>query len=175
MKNTRKLVFMAMFIAVEIILTRVVSLMPSNITRISLSFIVYTFAGSMFGPLFSLMSAVIGDLIGAVLFPPIGGFFFGFTVSAAVSGFLFGNIKLEKGSYKRLALLLLMNALIVDVLMNTLWLNILIKTPFMALLASRVPGILVNNVIRVVVLITIMKKGVSGVLNENRHTNRTKS
>lgn len=175
MKNTRKLVYMAMFIAIEIILTRVVSLMPSNITRISLSFIIYAFAGHMFGPLFSLTSALIGDLVGAILFPPIGGFFPGFTLSAAVSGFLFGFIKLEKGQFKRLFIILILNTLIVDFIFNTLWLNILTNTPFMVLLYGRLPGIIINNILRIVMLITIMQKGVSEVLDENRYSDRTNS
>lgn len=174
MKHTRKLVYMAMFIALEIVLTRLVSLMPSNTTRISLSFVVYAFAGNMFGPVFGLISAAIGDLVGAILFPPIGGFFPGFTLSAAVSGFIFGYVILGKKQYLRGTIILLVNTLLVDVLMNTLWLSIITKTPFILRLQLRLPGILVNNVLRFVILFILIQKDIQGVLHEKGYSNRSK-
>lgn len=174
MKNTRKLVFMALFIAMEIVLTRVVSFMPSTITRISLSFIVYAFAGSMFGPIFGALSAGVGDLVGAVLFPPPGGFMIGFTLSAIVTGFIFGFIKLRKGHLKRLILVLLATTLIVDLGMTTLWVQILSKVPYTTLLISRIPGILINLGLRFTILYILMQRTVQGDLYEDRHSNRSK-
>jgi len=164
MKSTRKLVFMGLFISLEIILTRVVGLMPTNITRISLSFVVYTFSGLMFGPWFTAIMAFFGDIVGAMLFPPIGGFFIGFSISALVSGFLFGLISKD---YKRIFLVLLLNLLIVEIGMNTFWLKIITHTPFWALLIKRIPGIMTNVLIRVVVLIPLLKKFEVSLLNEN--------
>ena len=78
MKSTRKLVFMGLFISLEIILTRVVGLMPTNITRISLSFVVYTFFWTHVWTLVYGDYGFFGDIVGAMLFPPIGGFLLDF-------------------------------------------------------------------------------------------------
>lgn len=174
MKNTRKLVFMALFVALDIVLTRLVGLMPSNITRISLSFVVYAFAGTLFGPIYAAVTAGIGDLVGAILFPPVGGFFPGFTLSAVISGFVMGFIVLEEKNYKKVTLLLLIATLISDVVLNTTWLTIITKAPFKVLLLQRLPGIIINNVIRFSVLFVLMKRMNKGTFYENRHSNRTK-
>ena len=173
MKNTRKLVFMAMFIAIEIVLTRLLSIMPAANIRISLSFVVYAFAGHLFGPLFGVTSALIGDLVGAILFPPIGGFNLGFTISATLSGFIFGFIEFDKKKTIQTLVIILVNALLVDVTLNTVWLMMMRRTPFFAELISRLPGILVNNGLRILVLLVLTQKVNSGVLHENRYRDRT--
>lgn len=159
MKNTRKIVFMGLFIALEIVLTRVIGLMPSNITRVSLSFVVYTFSGLVYGPWYTMCMAGVGDVVGAFLFPPNGGYYFGFTVSAMISGFLFGSFKQnEKVSYYRLAVILLINLLLVEVLFNTFWLQVLTRSYFFPLLVKRIPGIIVNTILRIVVLVPFINK-----------------
>ena len=165
---------MALFIALEIVLTRIVGLMPSSITRISLSFIVYAFAGTLFGPLFTALTAGIGDVVGAILFPPPGGFFPGFTLSAIVSGLIMGFVILDDKNYKKVTGLLLLNTLVVDFVLNTTWLKLLQNIPFFYLLIQRLPGILINNVLRFTILFALMKKLQKGTFNEDRHSNRAK-
>lgn len=166
MNTTKKLVFMGLFIALEIVLTRVVSLMPSTITRISLSFIVYSFSGLLFGPVFTGLMAMFGDLVGAILFPPPGGFMIGFTLSAMVAGVLFGFITKDT---KRIILILILNLVIIEIFMNTYWLHILLDLPMMGLWIQRAPGILINFVLRLVVLIPLIKKVNLAGVYENRY------
>lgn len=175
MKNTRKLVFMALFISLEIVLTRLVGLMPSNFTRISLSFVVYAFAGTLYGPVYTAITAGLGDLLGAILFPPVGGFFPGFTLSAMISGFIMGFIVLDEKKYTKVSVLLILKTLIVDFGLNTLWLTILMKTSFIPLLLQRLPGIMINNVLRFSILFLLMNRMHKGIFrDEDRHSNRTK-
>ena len=155
MKTSRILVFMALFIAIEIVLTRVISIMPSGSTRISLSFIVYSFSGLMFGPFFTAIWAIVGDIVGAILFPPIGGFYLGFTISAMVSGFLFGSITKDT---KRIILVLFASLVIVEIFMNTYWLHLLMRIPMSALWVQRAWGIAVNFGLRVLLLFPLIKK-----------------
>ena len=155
MKTTRKLVFMALFVGIEIVLTRVISVMPGTTTRISVAFIVYALAGMMFGPLFSGMVGLFGDLVGAILFPPVGGFAPGFTLSAFVSGFSFGFIKPD---FKRIILVLIFNLIVVELLMNTYWLHLIQNIPMGALWITRGPGILINFALRIVILPPLLKR-----------------
>ena len=174
MKDTRKLVYMAMFVALEIVLTRLISLMPSNITRISLTFIVYAFAGNMFGPLFAALTALVGDLVGTILFPPIGGFFPGFVISATLAGFIFGFVEFGQGKYPKILSLLVIKTLLVDATLTTYWLKMMTKTPFQSLLISRLPGMGINFILAVSILFVLNKTMQQGGLYENRHKDRSK-
>ncbi len=175
MKDTRKLVYMAMFVALEIVLTRLVSLMPSNITRISLTFVVYAFAGNMFGPIFTATTALVGDLVGTILFPPPGGFFPGFVISATLAGFIFGFTEFGEKKYPKIIALLVIKTLLVDALLTTTWLKIMTKTPFNTLLISRIPGMAINFFLAVSILFVLNKTVQKGGLYENRHRDRTSS
>ena len=155
-KNTRKIAFVGMFVALEIALTRVSGIMVTSITRISLSFIAYGIAGLIFGPGFTTIVGIVGDLIGATILPQ-GTFFPGFTISAGITGFLIGFIKKYNSPLEILGILVI-NTLLVDTLMNTTWLVMMGKSLFIPVLLQRLPGILINFALRILVLIPLIQK-----------------
>lgn len=79
--DTTQLVTLALLIAMEIILTRMLSIQTATI-RLSLGFIPIAVIGMMYGPIWGGISAAIADLIGVFLFPVAGPPFLGFTLTA---------------------------------------------------------------------------------------------
>lgn len=156
MSRTRRIAFIGMFVAMEIALTRFAALMPSSVTRISLSFIAYGSAGLLFGPKFTMLSALIGDLIGATLFPQ-GTYIIGFSISAVVTGYLFGQLKRYNKNHEVVGILLVLT-FVVEMGMNTLWLSQMFGVSFIPMLVSRVVGILINLGLRLLILLPLLKQ-----------------
>lgn len=157
MMKTRVLVYMALFVALDIVLTRLLALMPSTVVRISLSFVAYAVSGVMFGPWITALTAGIGDIVGMMMFPNNAPYFIGFTISAVLTGFCFGFLKNHRKDTLRLGIVLAVIAVVIEGGLNTYWLTIMQELPFGILLAQRSLGILVNSALRVCILIPLLR------------------
>lgn len=94
----KSMIMAALFAALDIVTTMMLFsggwafLPPGSFTvRVSLQFLWYGLAGWLLGPGWALGSAVTGDLIRGMMNPGGSGVFFpGYTLTAAVSGIMFG-------------------------------------------------------------------------------------
>ncbi len=135
--NTYKLCTLAFLLALEIILTRFCSITTTFI-RIGFGFIPISLAGIMHGPLAAAATYAIGDLIGAALFPS-GPFFPGFTISAALTGLIFGAVFYKRTvSFRTAFIASSIVVLCIDLCLNTYWLSMLYGNAFIALLPGRI-------------------------------------
>ncbi len=88
-KNKVKvLVNVALLVAMEVVLARFLSI-NTPIVRIGFGFVPIAICGMLYGPMMAGVAGAMSDIIGAVLFPT-GAYFPGFTVSAALTGIVFG-------------------------------------------------------------------------------------
>ena len=132
---------MALMAAISIILTRFFSIMLLNNTiRISFGDVPLILAGIILGPVAGAVTGVVSDLLG-VLIRAQGGFFPGFTLSAALTGLIpglfFMNHKLEENYLVRIIAAILVTDIIVSLGLNTLWLSIMFGDAFLAVLPAR--------------------------------------
>ncbi len=135
--TTTRLVIMAFLIALEIILTRFCSI-NTPILRIGFGFLPVAVTGIMFGPLWAAVGYTIGDLLGMMIFPS-GAYFPGFTLTAFLTGFVFGFfLHGKKVTWKRVLPASLIVILGLNLLLDTLWLSILMGDGFIALLPTRI-------------------------------------
>lgn len=134
--NTVKLAMLALLIALQVVLSRFLSI-NLQFLKIGFSFVPLMFAGYLYGASSGVIVAVVSDLIGATLFPS-GAFFPGFTVTAALSGFIYGIAFGEKCTTAKLAVSVITEQIVCGLLLNTWWLSILYHSSFAALLATRV-------------------------------------
>ncbi|MBS4540117.1 folate family ECF transporter S component [Clostridium sp. D2Q-11] len=92
--NTRHLVAASLLTAISIILTRMFSLIIPiagvQALRIGFGGIPVMISGILFGPIIGALTGTVADLIGFMLNPMGGPYFPGFTLSAALSGFIPG-------------------------------------------------------------------------------------
>ena len=135
--NTTRLVIMAFLIALEIILTRFCSI-NTAILRIGFGFLPVAMAGIMFGPWWDAVGYNIGDLLGMMIFPT-GAYFPGFTLTAFITGFVFGFFLHGKDiTWKRVLPASLIIVLGLNLVLDTVWLSILMGDGFIALLPTRI-------------------------------------
>lgn len=133
--DTKMLVTAALLIAMQIILSRFLSINAWNL-KIGFAFTAVFVAAYLYGPWFSAVVALIADIVGASLFPS-GAFFPGFTVTAVLSGLVFGVFLYKKQSPGRIIAAVAIDQLILGLLLNSYWLSILYGSPYLPLLATR--------------------------------------
>lgn len=143
-KNNR-LTICALLIAIMVILTQFLSI-PTPIIRIGFNFVPLALAGMLFGPVWSTAVAGIADLLGAILFPTGGAYFPGFTITAILTGFVYGIFlyRREGGIFTgkelsiRIVGAVLVITLILQLGLNTFWISVMIDKGYLALLPPRI-------------------------------------
>ncbi len=156
--STETLVVTAFMIALSVVLSKLVSINMSFL-RIGFGFLPIAMLAILYGPWIAAIGYGVADLIGAWLLPT-GTFFPGFTVSAVLTGLIFGFCLYQKEvTITRALLASALVCLGVNLLLNTYWLTFIIGKGFKVLLASRA----VKEVVAIPVmalLITAMDKTV---------------
>ena len=133
--DTRTVVYLGVLTALEIVLSRFLSLSAWNI-KIGFSFVPVAAAAMLFGPLPAAIVAALGDFLGAILFP-IGPYFPGFTLTAFLTGLTFGFFLYKKRGALRALGAVAVVQLLLGLLLNTLWISLLYHSPFGPLMATR--------------------------------------
>lgn len=136
--KTTRLVVMAFLVALEIILTRFCSI-NTPILRIGFGFLPVSMMGILYGPIWAAMGYAVGDILGMLIFPS-GVFFPGFTVTAVLTGLVFGFFlhDKEKITWKNVLPASLIIILLLNLCLDTFWLSILMGDAFIALLPTRI-------------------------------------
>lgn len=136
MKRTRVLVFVALLISMEVVLTRFLSI-ETPIVRIGFGFLPIAFSAIFFGPAIGGLTAMLADILGMMIFPK-GAYFPGFTFSALVGGVIYGLFLYNKPkSLIRVGAAVLLITIFVDLGMNTLWLIMITGKTGAAILVPR--------------------------------------
>ena len=94
-------------------------------------------AAVLLGPLAAGVVGALGDFIGAVLFP-IGPYFPGFTLTAFLTGLVFGWFLHKRQTVWRILGAVAVNLFILSLLVQTVWISILYDTPYVPLLLTRI-------------------------------------
>jgi len=139
-RDTKILVLMGLFVALSIVLTRIIKPIDLPVVRVSFGFIATSFASMLLGPFISGTIAAVSDIAGFFLFPsPSGGAFFpGFTLSAFLAGVLYAVFLYNKPkTLLRIILAVLSVSIIVDLGLNTLWLQILLNKAWTTFFVAR--------------------------------------
>lgn len=163
MSKIKKIILSALLLALLVILSRFLAI-KTPLLSISFSFVPVVLCAIWLGPKWTILVNVIGDLIGAILFP-FGSFFVGYTITKVVSGLIYGVLlyKKEDDSYSdkqfiiRLISAVILVTLVANVCMNTLWLKITTGKAFMVLLSARIVKELVMIPIEIITMIVLEK------------------
>jgi len=153
--STKHLTAMALLIALEIILSRFLSLSAWN-TKIGFSFVPVVIAAILLGPVYAGIVGALADFVGAVLFP-IGAYFPGFTLTAFLTGMVYGLFLYKRQSLPRILGAVAVNQFILSLLLNTLWISVLYGSPFGPLLVTRLVQSAILTVVQIVVIGLIVK------------------
>ena len=146
--TTRALTTLAMLIAIEVILSRFLSINAWNI-KIGFGFVPVLIAAILYGPLAGGLVGALSDFIGAVLFP-IGTYFPGFTLTSFLTGFVFGLFLYKKQGWLPGLAAVDINQFILGLFLNTFWISVLYGSPYVPLLATRVFQSILLSVVQLI-------------------------
>jgi ECF transporter S component (folate family) len=140
MTKVKKLVLASLLLAMLVVVERLVSI-QTPLQRISFSYVPIMLSAMLLGPGWSTLVAVLGDLLGMLLFPKAA-FFIGYTLSAALTGLVYGlllyNTRTTKQFLARLIISSLLVLVFIRVGLTSLWIAITLHRAFWALLPLRI-------------------------------------
>lgn len=139
--STKMLVTLAMMVALEVVLSRFLSINAWNI-KIGFSFIPAVVVGILYGALPAGAMAVVADLIGALMFPS-GDFFPGYTLTAFLVACVFGIFLHKKQTTGRIICAVVINQFVMSLFLQSLWISIQYSSPYLPLVATRIMQCLV--------------------------------
>lgn len=133
-----KLVVISFMITLEVLLTRIFAIFMPTSFRLSLGFLPVSMTAILYGPLWAGVSYALGDIIGYLLFP-MGPYFPGFTLTAFLTGMVFGLVLYGRPvTFKRTLLASLIVVVFCNLVLDTFWLYLLYDQAVIALLPLRI-------------------------------------
>ena len=153
--NTRTIVYLAVLVALEIVLNRFLSI-NTPVVKIGFAFVPIAVAGMLFGPIPAAIVAALADLLGAILFPT-GTIFLGITLTAFLKGISWGLFLYKKQSPLNIVLAVLVDQIVLSYFLNSFWLSILMGAPYTSLLATRIVQTAILIPVEFVVVFAISK------------------
>lgn len=160
LRKVRNLVLASLLIAVKLLLDLfTIQILPT--LHLSFEFLASSTIGMLFGPSIGALCEGLSDIINYILNPK-GAFFPGFTISAVVTGIIYGLVLYKKKiTVLRCVAAVIITTVIVEIGLNTIWLSILYNKAFIVLIGTRMVKNLVmipiNAFLMYIVLRTIEK------------------
>jgi ECF transporter S component (folate family) len=131
-------VAIALLMALDIVLTRLLPIVNTPTLRLSLSFVPVALISAAYGPLWAGAACAMDDLIGATLFPT-GAFFPGFTLTALLTGVTFAVFLHRRAvTWKRALPAAAIVCLFYNLCLDSCWLYIIMGKGFLARMPTRV-------------------------------------
>lgn len=158
----RKIILTSLLLASTVIINRFLSI-NTGILSIGFTFVPLMLSAIILGTRKSMLIATLADLIGALLFP-FGSFFIGYTISAMLTGLVYGLLLYQKGEFivsKKFILRLIIATLIVTILingcLNTLWIILTVKSASVAIIPTRIIKQLIMIPVMILTMISLTK------------------
>ena len=163
MSKNNKIILTAVLLTMLIILSRFLSI-KTPILKVSFAFVPTMLCAIWLGPKWTVLLNVLGDVIGATLFPT-GPYFIGYTISTGLAGLIYGLLLYKKKTNSftdkefiiRVIISVVLVAIIVNMGLNTLWTSITSGKAFQVLFVTRIVKQLIMVPIHIVVIIFVEK------------------
>jgi len=153
-----RLSLMAMFIALQVVLSKFLMLQAAPSVRLSIDSVPILLAGMWLGPIAGGLVGVLGDAVGTILFPTAGGYYppltLGFLLIGVISGFIAPLVK-NRGPLLRAICCVLPAEFVGSLIWKSYALSMLIGAPYLSMLAMRalpVLGVAAANTLLIGVL-----------------------
>ena len=156
MKQVSTISVAGLLVAISVVLA-FFKLAITETLQISFAFLPIAGGGMLFGPVVGGIIGAVSDVAGFVM-RPTGPFFPGFTISAMVTGALFGQLLYRKPiTAKRVLTACILNTVLVNWVLNTLWLSLMYGNGFIILLGARIIKNLIMLPIDTALLFSLLK------------------
>ena len=157
--STKGIALMGILMGLQLIFTRFLAI-ETPIVRVSFTFIATVMMAMIFGPLLTGVCSTLSDFIGIMLFPKTAPYFPGFSLSAFITGIIYGVFFYKKEmTLKRVIIANLIVNILVDICMNTLWLYMIMGPAAIAQFPVRLIKICILFPIRVAIMFALGNQG----------------
>lgn len=150
------LVCLAVLTAAQVVLSRFLSVQLWNL-KFGFSFVPVMLAAYLYGPLGAACVYGIGDLIGALVFPQ-GAYFPGFTLTAVISGIIWGFLLHKKIIPTKACAAILTVQIGCSFFLNSFWISYTAGVPYTSMLATRWPQSLCYAALHLVFVFLILER-----------------
>lgn len=154
--NVKAMSIMALLVALNIVLSQTLTIHTWNL-KIGFNFIPVAVAAMMYGPIAGGLVNALGDIVSAIAFP-VGPYFPGFTLTAALTGIVFGLFLKKKPTVAKIAISVLIVQMFIGWFGNTYFIHVLYGSPYEALFISRIPQCLGMSIVQVVCIFAMNSK-----------------
>ena len=155
-RQLKAMIHVALLVALEVVLSRFCSI-ATQFGKIGFAFIPLAVCGMLFGPWWGCLAGGMADFLGAVLFP-IGPYFPGFTLSNALTGFVFGLFLYKHFfGWGRVVVVSVISNFAISLFLSTWWLSMLYGSPYLGLIPTRLLQSCIMTVLEIVVIQLIQK------------------
>lgn len=161
----------ALLCAMQIVFAKLLAIPIGDTMRFSFSFIPVVIAARYYGIVGGVLVYSLGDLIGSVALPMGGAYFPGFTVTAAVSGLLYGIFLgkecekfwnkifyFDKRGLIKIFLAVLSSQIICTLLMNSFWNSMLYGTHYWTVFVTRLPQAGIMSALQIAFMVLFLDK-----------------
>lgn len=94
--------------------------------KINITYVFFAVICWMYGPIIGLGVGFFSDILGYFIFPPSYGFFFGYTISAMLTGFVYGICLYKtKVTFSKVFLSRVIVSLLINVVLGSIWWGIM--------------------------------------------------
>ena len=161
--NLRVVVLMGVFIALEVVLTRFLSI-QTPIVRIGFTFLPVAISAMMFGSVNSGIAAALADIFGMILFPSGGAYFPGFTLTAFLGGAIYGVLLYNKPkSIWRISIAVVIISIFVNLGLDSVWIWMITGKGLMAILPARIIKCIIIIPLEVIMIQLVWKYLISSL------------
>lgn len=155
-KNTRVMVTSAMLLALSVVLNATVAIYLSTTSRITFGLLAVAVCGYLFGPSPAMMIAALSDILVTIL-RPVGPYFPGYTLTAALSGLVYGLAFYRKEvKLPRILVAQAVVSVLLNLGLNTLWAVLVQGKALAAILPIRLLANSIGYLIYTVVLFPML-------------------
>ena len=134
------LVLASLFIALDIVFTRFFSVTLFGVERVSLQFLATSLCGAILGPWWGAASAALGDILGMLINSAGLAYYPGFTLTAALRGFVYGLMLHRRPiRYSRNLITEGIVSLVLNLVLNSVWLSLYFGQGYWAVLLVKGP------------------------------------
>jgi len=135
--SVRSTALMGLMIALQIVFSRFLSIQTWNL-KISFGFLPLVITAILLGPVEAGLTGAIADFLGTIIFPT-GPYFPGLTLTALLTGIVWGLFFHNKVTLPRVIMAAAINNFIFSLLLNGYWISMLYGSPYAGVLQVRVP------------------------------------
>lgn len=152
--STGKLVFLALMVAMNVVLGRLSIQLTQEIRLSIVGFIPIAMSAYLLGPVYGALTGAAGDIVNYLLFTHVyGPYFPGYSITAALSGLWYGYMLYKKKiTWPRAILAIVPVILLGEMGLNSIWVYIMYNKTFWANLPMRLLTNLIETPLKILIL-----------------------